>query len=180
MLGNKQHSFDDFASAARLLIEKGFANHNTLAAYGFSAGGLLVGVTEVQHPELFSAVAEDAGGADVLRAYSYGGEAYWATEVGSPIVSPQQFHWLYNYAPLVAIRRGESYPATVVLTSENDANVSPAHAYKFAATLQWAQASNKPILLYAAPQMGHEDAQSSATNLGNTEAFLWAYSSSST
>lgn len=63
------------------------------------------------------------------------------------------------------------------MTSENDANVSPAHAYKFAATLPWAQASSNPVLLYVAPQMGHEDAQVSATNVGKTEAFLWAYSS---
>lgn len=177
MLGNKQHAFDDFAAAASLLTRKGFASPRTLVAYGYSGGGLLVGVTEVQHPELFAAVAEEAGTVDVLRSYSYGAEAYWATEVGSPVASPAQFRWLYRYAPLVHIQKGRTYPATFVMTSENDSYVSPAHAYKFAATLQWAQAGPRPIVLYVAPHTGHVEAMSSARVLGDTEAFLWAYSS---
>lgn len=174
MLGNKQHAFDDFASAAKLLIAKGFASPKTLAAFGYSGGGLLVGVTEVQHPDLFAAVAEEAGTVDVLRSYAYGGEAYWSTEVGSPVASAAQFQWLYNYAPLVHIRKGQAYPATLVMTSENDSYVSSAHEYKFAATLQWAQASPKPIILYVAPDTGHVEAMSSPRVIGDTEAFLWA------
>jgi prolyl oligopeptidase len=178
MLGNKQHAFDDFAAAAKLLIARGFASRETLAAYGYSGGGLLVGATEVQHPSLFAAVAEEAGLVDVLRSYTYGFEAYWSGELGSPIASEQQFQWLYGYAPLPAIRKGERYPATFVMTSENDASVSPAHAYKFAATLQWAQAGTRPIVLYVA-KGGHGDGQTSATTVADTEAFLWAYTSSS-
>ena len=177
MLGNKQHAFDDFAAAANLLIVKGFSSPKTLVAYGYSGGGLLVGVTEIQHPKLFAAVAEEAGTVDVLRSYSYGGEAYWSTEVGSPVASNEQFKWLYDYAPLVHVRKGEEYPATFVMTSENDSYVSPAHAYKFAAMLQWAQAGAAPIALYVAPHTGHVEAMNSARVLGDTEAFLWAYSS---
>jgi prolyl oligopeptidase len=174
MLGNKQHSFDDFAAAANLLIARGFASHATLAAYGYSGGGLLVGVTEVQHPSLFSAVAEEAGPVDVLRSYTYGSEAYMSGEFGSPIASARQFGWLYGYAPLPAIRKGEAYPATLVMTSENDAEISPAHAYKFAATLQWAQSGPKPVVLYVA-KAGHAEGQTSTTTLADTEAFLWNY-----
>lgn len=176
MLGNKQHSFDDFAAAANLLIARGFASRATLAAYGYSGGGLLVGVTEVQHPSLFSAVAEEAGPVDVLRSYTYGSEAYMSGEFGSPIASARQFDWLYGYAPLPAIRKGEAYPATLVMTSENDAEVSPVHAYKFAATLQWAQSSSKPVVLYVA-EGGHAEGYTSTTTLADTEAFLWTYAS---
>jgi prolyl oligopeptidase len=174
MLGNKQHAFDDFAAAANLLIHRGFASHATLAAYGYSGGGLLVGTTEVQHPALFSAVAEEAGPVDVLRGYTYGSESAWTGEVGSPIASEEQFKWLYDYAPLVAIKKGVSYPATIVMTSENDQRVSPAHSYKFAATLQWAQASPNPILLYVAKSRGHirGSKASLAATLGDTVAFL--------
>ena len=177
MLGNKQHAFDDFAAAARLLIAKGYASPKTLVAFGYSGGGLLVGVAEVQHPDLFAAVAEAAGTVDVLRSYTYGGEAYWAIEVGSPVASAAQFQWLYNYAPLVHIKQGHAYPATLVMTSENDSYVSSAHEYKFAATLQWAQASPKPIVLYVAPNTGHVEAMGSPRVLGDTEAFLWANAS---
>ncbi len=177
MLGNKQNAFDDLAAAANLLIERGFASHATLAAYGYSGGGLLVGAAEVQHPDLFAAVAEEAGPVDVLRGYTYGSESAWADEVGSPIASPQQFKWLYAYAPLVAIQKGTSYPATLIMTSENDARVSPAHSYKFAATLQWAQASPKPILLYVAANRGHLEGPRAAMaeTLADTEAFLLKY-----
>lgn len=174
MLGNKQNVFDDFAAAANLLIDRGFASHATLAAYGYSGGGLLVGVTEVQHPSLFNAVAEEAGPVDVLRGYTYGSEAVWADEVGSPVASAEQFQWLHGYAPLVAIREGVSYPATLVMTSENDERVSPAHSYKLAATLQWAQAAPNPILLYVAKNRGHVEGSRSAIadTLADTEAFL--------
>ena len=177
MLGNKQNAFDDFAAAASLLIDRGFASHATLAAYGYSGGGLLVGATEVQHPDLFAAVAEEAGPVDVLRGYTYGSESAWTDEVGSPIASPQAFKWLYDYAPLVAIRKGTDYPATLIMTSENDDRVSPAHSYKFAATLQWAQASPKPILLYVAASRGHIEGPRAAMadTLANTEAFLMRY-----
>lgn len=177
MLGNKQHAFDDFAAAANLLIERGFASHSTLAAYGYSGGGLLVGVTEVQHPALFSAVAEEAGPVDVLRGYTYGGESAWTGEVGSPIGGAAQFKWLYGYAPLVAIQKGVSYPATLVMTSENDVRVSPAHSYKFAAALQWGQAAPNPILLYVARNRGHirGSKASLAGTLGDTLAFLFAH-----
>lgn len=177
MLGNKQNAFDDFAAAANLMIDRGFASHATLAAYGYSGGGLLAGVTEVQHPDLFAAVAEEAGPVDVLRGYTYGSESAWADEVGSPIASPQQFKWLYAYAPLVAIQKGREYPATLIVTSENDDRVSPAHSYKFAATLQWAQASPKPILLYVAANRGHIEGPRAAMadTLADTEAFLLKY-----
>ena len=181
MLGNKQHAFDDFTAAAQLLVDHGFASHSTLAAYGYSGGGLLVGVTEVQHPKLFAAVAEEAGPVDVLRGYTYGSESAWAGEVGSPIASAAQFKWLFAYAPLVSIRKGVSYPATLVMTSENDERVSPAHSYKFAATLQWAQGASRPILLYVAKNRGHIRGSkvALADTLADTEAFLFAHTMSS-
>lgn len=181
MLGNKQNAFDDYAAAANLLIDRGFASQATLAAYGYSGGGLLAGVTEVQHPGLFAAVAEEAGPVDVLRGYTYGSESAWIDEVGSPVASLAQFKWLYDYAPLVSIQKGTGYPATLVMTSENDARVSPSHSYKFAATLQWAQASAKPILLYVAANRGHiaGDRTTMADTLTETEAFLMRYTTSS-
>jgi prolyl oligopeptidase len=174
MLGKKQNAFDDFAASAEALVARGFSTHRSLAAYGYSGGGLLVGATEVQHPALFHAVAEEAGPVDVLRAYTYGTETSYADEVGSPIASEQQFKWLAAYAPLLSIRHGSSYPATFILTSENDARVSPVHSYKFAATLQWAQVADAPVVLYVA-RGGHIGGTlaSEAAVLTDTVTFLW-------
>jgi prolyl oligopeptidase len=177
MLGEKQHVFDDFAAAARLLEGRGYGSPRTLGAYGYSGGGLLVGVTEVEHPELFGAVTEGAGPLDVLRGYTYGSEATWASEVGSPIASREQFDWLYRYAPLVAIKSGNRYPATLVMTSQNDATVSPSHAYKFAATLQWAERPNASVLLSVANDSGHmgNSTTSTARTVADVDSFLWSH-----
>jgi prolyl oligopeptidase len=177
MRGNKQHAFDDFAAAARMLIAEGYAAHATLAAYGYSGGGLLAGATEVQQPGLFGGVVEAAGPVDVLRGHTYGTESSWVGEVGSPTASAAQFRWLYAYAPLAHMRRGTHYPPTLVTTSDNDARVSPAHAYKFAATMQAAQGGDAPVLLYVAPNAGHlggGSVQADAARMGDAEAFLRA------
>ncbi len=173
MLGNKQHSFDDFAAAANALVRRGFTRHGLLAAYG---RGLVAGVTEIEHPTLFHAVADDSGPVDVLRGYTYGSEAVWGNEVGLANHSAREFQWLYGYAPLPKIQRGVNYPATFVMTSENDERVSPAHSYKFAASLQWATDGTNPVLLYVAAQSGHIGGplRAESRTLADTEAFLWS------
>ena len=177
MLGNKQHVFDDFAAAAKMLESRGFASRSTLGIYGYSGGGLLTGVCEVEHPELYGAVVEAAGPVDVLRGHTYGSESAWVSEVGSPLANAAQFQWLYRYAPLVHARRGVRYPATLVMTSADDERVSPAHAYKFAATLQYAQRDDTPILLYVARGTGHIGGGTlaeQAAPLAAAETFLWS------
>jgi len=174
MLANKQNSFDDFASAAQMLISRGYASHQTLAAYGYSGAGLLVAITMIQHPSLFRATVVGAAEADVLREQLTGG-AVWVPEFGSSTASPAQFEALYRYAPLVHIQRGVIYPATFVWTSDHDDRVFPANSYKLAATLQWAQAGNNPIVLSVARNAGHGGGASSRQNadqFGDAEAFL--------
>jgi prolyl oligopeptidase len=155
MLGNKHHVFEDFCAAAELLIAKKFASPSTLGTYGYSGGGLLVGAAEILRPQLFGAVVEAAGPVDVIRGETYGAEAAWVGEVGSPTASAEQFSWLNAYAPLSHMQNGTIYPPTLVMTSENDVRVSPAHSYKFAAALQHAQGSDAPILLSIARNHGH-------------------------
>ena len=174
-LGNKHHAFEDLDAVARYLVARGFASPKKLGLYGYSGGGLLIGTTEVQHPEHFGAVVEAAGPVDVLRGHTYGSEAGWAPEVGSPAISKAQFRWLYDYAPLVHIRKGVHYPPTLVRTSADDERVSPAHAFKFAATMQWAQGAGAPVLLYVARSTGHVGGGTlidQATPLADAETFL--------
>jgi len=75
----------------------------------------------------------------------------------------------------VHIKRGVHYPATLVRTSSGDERVSPIHAYKFAATLQWAQGGPSPVLLYVAKGTGHVGGGTildQATPFADEETFL--------
>src|SRR5205085_7481750 len=49
-LTRKQNVFDDFAAAARHLIERRYTNPTRLAIEGGSNGGLLMGAALTQHP----------------------------------------------------------------------------------------------------------------------------------
>ena len=65
------------------------------------------------------------------------------------------FAALHAYSPLHNLRPGTSYPATLVTTADHDDRVVPAHSFKFAATLQAAQAGSAPILIRIETSAGH-------------------------
>ena len=54
-LTKKCNSFQDFIACANYLVEHGYAHPKRLAAWGISAGGLLVGATINMFPNLFRA-----------------------------------------------------------------------------------------------------------------------------
>ncbi len=53
------------------------------------------------------------------------------------------------------MKDGTHYPPTLVMTSDHDDRVYPAHSFKFAAALQHAQAGDAPILLRVESKAGH-------------------------
>lgn len=65
------------------------------------------------------------------------------------------FEYLKGYSPLHNIKKGVSYPATLVTTADHDDRVVPAHSFKFAATLQQDQAGSAPVLIRIDSKAGH-------------------------
>jgi prolyl oligopeptidase len=154
MLGNKQHVFDDFIGAAEYLILSGYTSTPKLAIYGGSNGGLLVGACLTQRPDLYGACVPAVGVMDMLRYDQFTIGAAWAPEYGRSN-DPAQFAWLRAYSPLHNIKPGTKYPPTLVLTADHDDRVMPAHSFKFAATLQAAQAGDAPTLIRVETRAGH-------------------------
>ena len=76
------------------------------------------------------------------------------SDYGSP-ENPDEFKAIYAYSPLHNIRPDTRYPATFITTADHDDRVVPAHSFKFAATLQAAQAGNAPILIRIDTKAGH-------------------------
>ncbi len=66
-LTHKQNVFDDFAAALQLMIERKYTSSEHLAIMGGSNGGLLMGATLTQHPEMVKAVVSFVGIYDMLR-----------------------------------------------------------------------------------------------------------------
>ena len=150
----KQNVFDDFIAAAEWLIEGGYTDPDHLAIMGGSNGGLLVGATMTQRPELFRAVVCAVPVLDMLRYHLFDGGSLWAPEYGSA-EDPVAFGYLLKYSPYHQVRPGTSYPATLLMTADTDSRVNPMHARKMAARLQAATSSTRPILLRTERKTGH-------------------------
>ncbi|MBA8793120.1 prolyl oligopeptidase [Friedmanniella endophytica] len=153
-LQHKQNVFDDFAAVARDLAASRITSRDQLAVYGGSNGGLLVGATLTQHPELMAAAIPAVGVLDLLRFHRFTIGSAWVSDYGDPD-DPDDFAVALAYSPLHNVRDGEHYPATLVLTGDHDDRVVPLHSHKFTATLQRAQAGEEPILTRIETSVGH-------------------------
>lgn len=154
MLKNKQNVFDDFIAASHFLVDEKYTSSKNLAIMGRSNGGLLTAVCLTQQPKLFGAVICGVPVTDMLRYHKFTVGRYWIPEFGDP-ENPEHFPFLYAYSPLHNVTEGQEYPAVLITTAETDDRVVPAHALKFAATLQDAQAGEEPILLRVETKAGH-------------------------
>src|ERR1051326_5829127 len=152
----KQNVFDDFIGAAEWLIAHRYtrAGADKLAIAGGSNGGLLVGATLNQRPDLFGAALPAVGVMDMLRFNKFTAGWAWTSDYGSPD-NPDEFKALRAYSPLHNIKPGVNYPATLITTADHDDRVVPAHSFKYAATLQAAQAGTAPILIRIETRAGH-------------------------
>ncbi len=152
---NKQNVFDDFISAATYLIQEKYTSQDYLAISGGSNGGLLVGACLTQRPDLFKVCFPAVGVLDMLRYHKFTAGAGWSYDYGTSEDSKEMFDYLLKYSPVHAIKPQTCYPATMVTTADHDDRVVPAHSFKFAATLQKAQACDKPILIRIETNAGH-------------------------
>lgn len=150
----KQNVFDDFIAAAEWLINNKYTSPKKLAISGGSNGGLLVGAVLNQRPELFGAALPAVGVMDMLRFHKFTIGWAWTSEYGSPD-NPDEFKAIYAYSPLHNIKKGTKYPAVLITTADHDDRVVPAHSFKYAATLQEAQAGTAPILIRIETRAGH-------------------------
>lgn len=159
MLQNKQNVFDDFIAAAQYLIDNHYTNPSKLGITGQSNGGLLVGASLTQRPDLFRAVVCRYPLLDMLRYENFLVARYWVPEYGSAVASAEQFKVLYAYSPYQNVKQGTNYPAVLFVSGDGDTRVAPLHARKMAAMLQWATSSEnrseRPILLSYDTKSGH-------------------------
>mgnify|MGYP001578735854 CR=1 FL=1 len=157
LMGNltkKQNVFDDFIACAERLIKTGYTSPAKLGIEGGSNGGLLMGATLIQRPDLFRAVVSSVGIYDMLRVELHPNGEYNTTEFGT-VKDKAQFEALYAYSPYHHVVDGTPYPAVLFVTGEHDGRVDPYNSRKMTARMQVATSSDRPILLRLSSTAGH-------------------------
>jgi prolyl oligopeptidase len=153
----KMTTFEDALAVADWLVASGLTKPARLGITGHGHGGLVAGVAITRRPELFGAAAAHSGIFDMLRLHVMGGYRKFANpEFGSAGLDTD-FPAIAAYTPLQHVREETAYPAVYLAVGEGDALIDanitqrdaapPAHSYKFAAMLQHASSSGRPVLL---------------------------------
>jgi prolyl oligopeptidase len=177
MREHKQQSFDDFAAAADWLIENDLTKRDRLAIRGGSNGGLLMGATITQRPDLCRAAQIAVPLLDMLRYQRFLIARLWIPEYGDPD-NAEEFAWLRDYSPYHHVTDGTCYPAVLLTSGQGDSRVDPMHARKMAARLQAATScgDEHPILMREETRAGHgqgKPVSKQADELADVLGFLY-------
>jgi prolyl oligopeptidase len=150
----KPNTWKDAIACAQYLIDQKYTSPAKLAIRGGSAGGVLVGRSITERPDLFAAAFDQVPMSDVVREeFSPNGPPN-IPEFGT-VKEPDGFKALYEMSPYAHIKDGTAYPAVMVTTGWNDPRVASWEPGKMAARLQAATSSGKPVLLRVDYDAGH-------------------------
>ena len=132
---NRQRAYDDFIAVAEDLIKRGITAPDYLGIMGGSNGGLLVGATFTQRPDLFDAVVVQVPLLDMERYNKLLAGASWMAEYGDPD-KPEDWAFISKYSPYHNLKPGVRYPKVMFTTTTRDDRVHPGHARKMAAKME--------------------------------------------
>ena len=150
----KPNSWQDFNACAEYLIEQGWTDASRLAAWGGSAGGLLVGRAMTARPDLYTAVVPMVGALDMVRMETTPNGVPNIPEFGTRTNEPG-FRALLEMSTYHQVRDGVDYPAVLLTHGVNDPRVEVWHTTKTAARLLAATASDRPVLMRLDYASGH-------------------------
>jgi len=146
-----QNNFDDFIAVAEDLIARKITSPEHLGIVGGSQGGLLVGGTFVQRPELFKAVVCQVPLLDMKRYNKLLAGASWMAEYGNPDI-PEDWEYMKTYSPYHNVSSDKKYPRVLFTTSTRDDRVHPGHARKMVAKMT---DMGNPVYYYENTEGGH-------------------------
>jgi prolyl oligopeptidase len=159
-----QTTFDDFIAIAEDLIARKVTSPAHLGIMGGSNGGLLVGATFTQRPELFKAVVCQVPLLDMKRFSHLLAGASWMAEYGNPDTS--DWDYMQKWSPYQNLDKSKTYPKVFFMTSTRDDRVHPGHARKMVKRMT---DMGKPVYYFENTEGGH----GAAANL-NQRAYMWS------
>lgn len=171
----KKNVFEDFIAAGEYLQKNGYTSPEFMGLSGRSNGGLLVGATMTMRPDLAKVAFPGVGVLDMLRYNKFTAGAGWSYDYGTAEDNKEMFEYLKSYSPVHQVKSGICYPSTMVITSDHDDRVVPAHSFKFGAELQEKQSCNNPALMRIEVNAGHGAGRSTEQVIGeNTDILSFA------
>lgn len=150
----KQNTWRDFIACGQYLIDHQYTDSAHLSGLGGSAGGITIGRSITERPDLFAAVIDAVPASDMLRAEFTPNGPPNIPEFGT-VKTADGFKGLYAMSAYHHVVDGTRYPAVMVTTGFNDPRVSSWEPGKMAARLEAATSSGKPILLRVDYEAGH-------------------------
>jgi prolyl oligopeptidase len=150
---NKPNTWRDLIACSEDLIARGVTEKSKLFIIGGSAGGITMGRSLTERPDLFAGVIDLVPAANTIRSEFSPNGPDNIPEFGS-IKTEQGFKNLYEMDSIQHVKAGTNYPAVMIATGLNDPRVSPWEPAKFAAALQ-ASGTENPVLLRIDAQAGH-------------------------
>ncbi len=150
----KPNTWKDFIACAEYLIEQKYTSPASLAGEGVSAGGILIGRAITERPDLFAVAIPRVGCLNQVRFETTPNGVNNTPEFGS-CETEAGFQALYAMDAFLHVRDGVNYPAMLITHGITDPRVEPWQSAKFAARVQAASASGKPVLLRMDYEAGH-------------------------
>ena len=153
----KPNTFTDFIACAEHLVAHGYGTAGRIAAYGGSAGGMLMGAIANLRPELWRAVIAAVPFVDVLNTMSDTSlpltPPEWP-EWGDPIHDPEAYDVIASYSPYDNVGP-RPYPAILATGGLSDPRVTYWEPQKWVAKLRANTTGQAPILLKINMEAGH-------------------------
>ncbi len=173
----KKVSFTDFIACAEHLSAQGLTGKGRIVAFGYSAGGLLVGAALNMRPDLFAGVIGRAPFVDMLNTMSDATHPLvpltrpvW----GDPLADPADYDNIASYSPYDNVAR-QPYPPVLATTAVADDRVGFWEPAKWIARLRATSTSGAPMLLHCEMSGGHVGGANEVQDLARMYAFaIWA------
>ncbi|UOQ71467.1 prolyl oligopeptidase family serine peptidase [Hymenobacter cellulosilyticus] len=175
MKTTKPNTWRDFIACGEYLVKNGYTSPQHLIGEGTSAGGILIGRAITERPDLFAAAISNVGLSNMLRFENTPNGPNNAKEFGT-VKDSVECRALYEMDAFLHVQPGTNYPAVISVGGMNDPRVIAWQPGKFAAALQAASTSGKPVLMQVNFDNGHftEDKKVAFRNFANMYAFaLW-------
>jgi len=153
---NKINTFTDFIDVTRFLVQQGYAAKDRVAAYGGSAGGLLMGAISNMAPDDYTLIISQVPFVDVVTTMLDESIPLTTNEFdewGNP-AEPKYYDYMLSYSPYDQISH-QAYPTVFVGTGLWDSQVQYFEPAKYVAKLREFKTDAKPVVFRINMEAGH-------------------------